>query len=85
MEGLLIQRSPNAFERPGLLPGELPVAAEDDGHCRLHCCPLVIAVGDGLAAIEKDFGDGVVEKDVEVERAFVYAGDLFAADGGGVG
>ena len=73
------------FERPGLLLGDTPVSAERDGDGRLHGVAFVVAAGDGVAVVDEDFGDGVVEEDVEVERAGVDSGDLFVADACGAG
>ena len=64
---------------------DTPVAAEGDGYGWFNGVALVIALGDGVAVVDEDFGDGVVEEDVEVERAGGDAGDFFVADASGAG
>ena len=68
-----------------MLLGDTPVATEGDGDGRLHGRALVVALRDDLALVDEDFGDGVVEEDVQVERATFHAGDLFVADVRGTG
>ncbi len=45
----------------------------------------VVAMGDGLALVDEDFGDGVVEEDVEVEWRSFATVSSGVADANGVG
>ena len=76
---------PDAVERPGLLLGDATWAADGDGYGRLHGVAFVVALGDSVAVVDEDFGDGVVEEDVEVEWTVRDAADFFVSDARGAG
>ena len=45
-----------------MLLGDAPPATEGDGDCWLHGSAGVVATGDGVALVDEDFGDGMVDR-----------------------